>query len=198
MARTAVLGAAGAVVIGAAFGLGDVPGQSEATTPDSTALDAVFHDRSGPAVARGGIGRAPVGGGSSASMAQGPSASPTPVQPTQAVVPAPGTPLAGCESYSGNRLLGCNLLPGHGFGTDQMDSLERLWTRESGWDHTAENPHSGAYGIPQALPGDKMATHGDDWRTNPETQIRWGLDYIKNRYGNPDGAWAFFQANGWY
>ena len=87
----------------------------------------------------------------------------------------------------------------YGWGSDdQWAALEQLWTRESGWNYKAENPSSGAYGIPQSLPGSKMATAGKDWRTNPETQIRWGLDYIKARYGGPKRAWAFFQANNWY
>ncbi|MEU0489069.1 lytic transglycosylase domain-containing protein [Nocardiopsis sp. NPDC006139] len=78
------------------------------------------------------------------------------------------------------------------------DCLEPLWQKESGWNHLAENPSSGAYGIPQSLPGDKMASHGSDWRTNPATQIAWGIDYIKGRYGTPCGAWAHSQANNWY
>ncbi|MFD6949344.1 hypothetical protein A6A08_12670 [Nocardiopsis sp. TSRI0078] len=78
------------------------------------------------------------------------------------------------------------------------DCLEPLWEKESNWNHTAENPSSGAYGIPQSLPGSKMASHGDDWRTNPATQIAWGIDYIKGRYGNPCGAWSHSQANNWY
>jgi hypothetical protein len=61
----------------------------------------------------------------------------------------------------------------------------------------ASNP-SGAYGIPQALPGDKMAVYGDDWQTNPTTQIKWGLNYIAGRYSTPCGAWSFWQSNGWY
>lgn len=75
----------------------------------------------------------------------------------------------------------------------QFACLETLWEHESNWNHLAENPRSGAYGIPQALPGDKMATAGDDWKTNPQTQIDWGLDYIKQRYGTPCEAWAFWQ-----
>jgi len=87
----------------------------------------------------------------------------------------------------------------YGWGSDeQWAALENLWTRESGWNYQAKNPSSGAYGIPQSLPGSKMATAGKDWQTNPETQIRWGLDYIKARYGGPKRAWAFFQANNWY
>ncbi|MDT0327932.1 aggregation-promoting factor C-terminal-like domain-containing protein [Nocardiopsis lambiniae] len=78
------------------------------------------------------------------------------------------------------------------------DCLEPLWEKESNWNHTAQNPGSGAYGIPQSLPGDKMASHGDDWRTNPATQISWGIDYIKGRYGTPCGAWSHSQANNWY
>jgi hypothetical protein len=103
-----------------------------------------------------------------------------------------------CDEYSGNRATGCALLLDAGFSLDQMSCLDNLWTRESGWNELAENPSSGAYGIPQALPGDKMATYGDDWRTNPVTQIRWGLNYIENRYGTPCGAWSFFQNNNWY
>jgi hypothetical protein len=72
-----------------------------------------------------------------------------------------------------------------------------IWNRESGWVYDAENA-SGAYGIPQALPGDKMASAGADWQTDPATQIRWGLGYIKAVYGNPCSAWAFEEANGYY
>jgi hypothetical protein len=80
----------------------------------------------------------------------------------------------------------------------QYRCLEQLWTRESGWNHLADNPSSDAYGIPQSLPGSKMASAGADWRTNPATQIRWGLDYIRASYGTPCGAWAHSQAVGWY
>jgi len=72
-----------------------------------------------------------------------------------------------------------------------------LWNRESGWRYDAENA-SGAYGIPQALPGSKMSSAGADWQTDPATQIKWGLGYIKALYGNPCGAWAFEEANGYY
>lgn len=89
--------------------------------------------------------------------------------------------------------------PAYGWGSeDQWAALEQLWTRESGWNYKAENPSSGAYGIPQSLPGSKMASAGKDWRTNPETQIKWGLGYIKGRYGGPKRAWAHFQQRNWY
>lgn len=78
------------------------------------------------------------------------------------------------------------------------DSLETLWDHESNWNERAENPSSGAYGIPQSLPPDKMASAGSDWRTNSPTQIAWGLGYIKARYGDPCKAWNFWQANNWY
>jgi len=103
-----------------------------------------------------------------------------------------------CSVYQGNRAIGCTLLLQWGFGLDQMPCLDKLWTRESGWSTTASNRSTGAYGIPQALPGSKMSKYGDDWRTNPATQIKWGLDYIKGRYGTPCGAWSFFQSRGWY
>ncbi len=90
------------------------------------------------------------------------------------------------------------ILSTYGWGDDQWVCLEQLWTRESGWNHLAVNPSSGATGIPQSLPGDKMATAGADWRTNPQTQIRWGASYIKGRYGDPKGAWAHFTTKNWY
>jgi hypothetical protein len=80
----------------------------------------------------------------------------------------------------------------------QHSCLVNLWNRESGWRHTADNPTSSAYGIPQALPGSKMASAGADWKTNPETQIKWGLKYIDKRYETPCGAWSAFKKKGWY
>ncbi|WP_460545996.1 aggregation-promoting factor C-terminal-like domain-containing protein [Glycomyces halotolerans] len=105
---------------------------------------------------------------------------------------------ADCSSYSGNKAIGCTMTLDRGWGLDQFSCLESLWDRESNWNETAQNPSSGAYGIPQSLPGDKMASHGDDWRTNPATQIAWGLDYISGRYGTPCGAWSHSESNGWY
>ena len=103
-----------------------------------------------------------------------------------------------CNEYSGNRAIGCTLLLKKGFGLDQMPCLEKLWTKESGWNEHASNGGSGAYGIPQALPGNKMATSGSDWQDNPATQIDWGLGYIKGRYQTPCGAWSHFQSAGSY
>ena len=89
-------------------------------------------------------------------------------------------------------------LPSYGWGEAQWPPLEKLWTRESGWRWNADNPTSDAYGIPQSLPGSKMASAGADWKTNPETQIKWGLGYIKGRYGSPLRAWQHSEATGWY
>jgi hypothetical protein len=80
----------------------------------------------------------------------------------------------------------------------QFSCLDALWSGESGWDYTATNPSSGAYGIPQSLPATKMATAGADWRTNPVTQIRWGLDYIRSSYGSPCAAQDFKVGAGYY
>jgi hypothetical protein len=80
----------------------------------------------------------------------------------------------------------------------QFSCLDSLWERESGWNVSADNPSSGAYGIPQALPGSKMSSAGSDWQTDPATQIRWGLSYIGATYGSPCGAWSHEVADGWY
>ncbi|WP_432503009.1 aggregation-promoting factor C-terminal-like domain-containing protein [Kineococcus arenarius] len=85
-----------------------------------------------------------------------------------------------------------------GWGESQFSCLDSLWTKESGWQWDADNPTSSAYGIPQALPGSKMASAGADWETNPVTQISWGLQYIENRYGTPCSAWSHSKANNWY
>jgi hypothetical protein len=85
-----------------------------------------------------------------------------------------------------------------GWGEEQFSCLVSLWTKESGWDYAADNPGSSAYGIPQALPGSKMASAGADWETNPVTQITWGLGYIADRYGTPCGAWSHSRASNWY
>jgi hypothetical protein len=90
------------------------------------------------------------------------------------------------------------MLPQFGFSADQFSCLDSLWTKESGWNPHADNASSSAYGIPQALPGSKMATAGADWATNPATQIKWGLGYIRDSYGSPCAAWGHSQAYNWY
>ncbi|BCB77026.1 hypothetical protein GCM10022251_45050 [Phytohabitans flavus] len=112
--------------------------------------------------------------------------------------PYTGPVPASCNEYSGNRRTGCALLISSGFGIDQMPCLDKLWTKESGWNHKARNPSSGAYGIPQAYPAGKMSTAGSDWETSPATQIKWGLGYIKDRYDDPCGAWQHSEDVGSY
>jgi hypothetical protein len=83
-------------------------------------------------------------------------------------------------------------------GGENFQCFSEIVERESGWNYRASNASSGAYGLVQALPGSKMASAGADWRTNPATQIKWGLNYMNDRYGSPCGAWEFWQANNWY
>ncbi|HEU4425493.1 MAG TPA: lytic transglycosylase domain-containing protein [Pilimelia sp.] len=110
----------------------------------------------------------------------------------------PGPIPASCNEFSGNRKTGCALTLRAGFKIDQFACLNALWDKESGWNHRAQNSSSGAYGIPQALPGSKMVSAGADWKTNPATQIEWGLGYIKGRYGSPCDAWSHSKRVGWY
>ncbi|MEU5632831.1 transglycosylase SLT domain-containing protein [Streptomyces rishiriensis] len=80
----------------------------------------------------------------------------------------------------------------------QYKAFSNIVKHESGWNVSATNASSGAYGLVQALPGSKMASAGSDWKSNAKTQIKWGLDYMNSRYGSPVAAWNFWQANGWY
>lgn len=90
------------------------------------------------------------------------------------------------------------LMPQYGISTSEFDCLDNIWSQESGWNVHADNPSSSAYGIPQALPGSKMSSAGPNWENNAETQVRWGLGYIKDRYGSACSAWSFKQGAGWY
>lgn len=94
--------------------------------------------------------------------------------------------------------IGRQLAAARGWGDSEFACLLTLWDHESGWRVNASNASSGAYGIPQALPGSKMASVGADWQTNPATQITWGLNYIAGRYGTPCGALGHWQSSGWY
>ncbi|MCK0112279.1 lytic transglycosylase domain-containing protein [Ornithinimicrobium sp. F0845] len=117
--------------------------------------------------------------------------------PAEEAAPAPAPEPAPAPSGD-PRSIARNMLGNYGWSQDQFGCLDSLWMRESGWSHTATNPSSGAYGIPQSLPASKMASAGADYRTNPATQIRWGLGYIQGRYGSPCAAWAHSQSVGWY
>ncbi|WP_350349677.1 lytic transglycosylase domain-containing protein [Agromyces sp. G08B096] len=105
-----------------------------------------------------------------------------------AITPDPGS----AQAYA------AGAVAARGWPSSEFDCLYALWAKESGWRVNAYNASSGAYGIPQALPGSKMATAGADWETNAATQIEWGLGYVSGRYGTPCGAWAHSQDVGWY
>jgi len=119
-----------------------------------------------------------------------------PIAPPPPAPAAAGAPAATPNPGSAQAIANAMVLA-RGWGEDQYSCLVSLWNRESGWRVNAANP-SGAYGIPQALPGSKMASAGADWQTNPATQITWGLNYITAVYATPCGAWAHSQASGWY
>ncbi len=107
-------------------------------------------------------------------------------------------PAAGRPDPGTAQAVAFDLVSARGWDQSQYSCLVSLWSKESGWNHFALNRSSGAYGIPQALPGEKMASAGADWATNPETQIRWGLGYIEGRYGTACAAWGHSQARNWY
>lgn len=111
---------------------------------------------------------------------------------------AAGAPAAGTPDPGTAQAIAYDMVLARGWGQGEYDCLVALWNRESHWNVYAYNARSGAYGIPQALPGEKMASAGADWATNPATQITWGLGYIQGRYVTPCGAWGHSQAKGWY
>ncbi|WP_204358339.1 hypothetical protein [Streptosporangium sp. 'caverna'] len=119
-------------------------------------------------------------------------------QSTWSTKVAPRIRLATRTAKGRNKAIAYRLVSRRAWSHSQFRCLDSLWTRESNWNHRAYNQSSGAYGIPQALPGSKMGGSGGDWRYNPFTQIHWGLNYIKSRYGSPCGAWGHFQSSNWY
>ncbi|MDB6426550.1 transglycosylase SLT domain-containing protein [Curtobacterium sp. 20TX0008] len=121
-----------------------------------------------------------------------PAAKSTAVTPSNTLAATAATPNPGSAQEIAQQMVAAR-----GWGSEQFNCLVSLWNKESGWRVNAYNP-SGAYGIPQALPGSKMATAGADWQTNPATQITWGLNYISGVYGTPCGAWGHSQSYNWY
>jgi hypothetical protein len=107
-------------------------------------------------------------------------------------------PATGIPDPGSAQAIAYEMVLARGWSNSEYECLVALWNRESHWNVYAHNTSSGAYGIPQALPGDKMATVAADWRTNPVTQITWGLGYIAGRYGTPCGAWQHSEIKGWY
>ena len=120
------------------------------------------------------------------------------VVPPPVAVAKKGAPAAGAPDPGSAQAIAHEMVLARGWGEGEYDCLVSLWKKESSWNIYAFNAGSGAYGIPQALPGSKMASAGADWATNPATQITWGLGYIAGRYSTPCGAWNTSQAKGWY
>jgi hypothetical protein len=121
---------------------------------------------------------------------------PKPVATTPPVTSAP--PVSAPAPSGSAQQIAMAMLASYGWSSSEFSCLDPLWEHESGWNVYASNPGSGAYGIPQALPGSKMASAGPDWLTDAATQIRWGLSYIQASYGSPCAAWSHEQATGWY
>ena len=120
-------------------------------------------------------------------------------QNTATAQPTPSATASAAPVASGSpQQIAQAMLASFGWSSSQFSCLDPLWAHESGWSVTAYNAGSGAYGIPQALPGSRMASAGPDWQTNAATQIRWGLEYIQGTYGSPCAAWDHEQATGWY
>ncbi|MEU3233323.1 lytic transglycosylase domain-containing protein [Nocardiopsis alba] len=158
-------------------------------------------ERSGAAVAAA----ASSGSGTGSGIAEpepepDPEPDPDPAESPSTASSAPSGSSSGGSVPSGSaKEIALQMVLDQGWDSDQFyGCLEPLWEKESNWNASAQNPSSGAYGIPQSLPGSKMASHGSDWQTNPATQIAWGIDYIKGRYGTPCGAWSHSQSVGWY
>jgi hypothetical protein len=124
--------------------------------------------------------------------ASGPAAAPAPARASRSQT---RTALPGAAGGS-PKAIAQSMLAARGW-SGQYSCLDSLWSKESGWKVSASNP-SGAYGIPQALPGSKMASAGPNWRSDPATQITWGLNYISSTYGSPCAAWSHSQADNWY
>ena len=137
--------------------------------------------------------------GTQAIAAASQSAAQPSAQPAATAQPAQAATAAAAPAASGSpQQIAEAMLASFGWSSSQFSCLDPLWAHESGWSVTAYNPGSGAYGIPQAVPGGKVASAGPDWQTNAATQIRWGLEYIQSTYGSPCAAWAHEEATGWY
>lgn len=119
-------------------------------------------------------------------------------EPVAATALFRAAPAAGSPDPGSAKAIARDMVLARGWGEGEYNCLVSLWNKESGWNVYAQNRSSGAYGIPQALPGSKMATAGADWATSAATQITWGLGYISARYGTPCGAWGSSQSRGWY
>jgi type V secretory pathway adhesin AidA len=204
--RTAVLAASCALLVGvgaagqAADGLSTVSSseQSPTAVPEATLSMEQREIRANPAPepAAEPIKVAPQAAEPAPAAAPAPAPAPAP-EPAPVPAPAPA-PVVAVNDPAGAQAYAAGQLASYGWAPDQMQCLQTLWTKESDWTTTATNPSSGAYGIVQSLPAEKMASAGADYLTNYRTQINWGLDYIQERYKSPCGALNFHYANNWY
>jgi hypothetical protein len=189
-----------AVLAGACAGIAGVRGTQTSTDQPAQALDVLRSasqniSAAGPPPA--GSGAAEVAAAEPRTTAARDSAQAAAAQRAQAARRA-AAERAARSAARDPRSAARPMLADLGWGSGQFQCLDSLWMKESGWDPTARNSSSGAFGLAQALPGNKMASAGPDWQTNPLTQIRWGLGYIKSVYGSPCGAWAHSRATNWY
>jgi hypothetical protein len=160
---------------------------SEAAARQAAVRQAIARERARKAAQARAAARAAGGGAAARAARQQQQAATAPAAATQPAT-ASGSP----------QQIAQGMLGSYGWSASQFSCLQPLWNAESGWNVSASNTSSGAYGIPQALPGSKMASAGADWQTDAATQIRWGLGYIRSVYGSPCGAWSHEQAYGWY
>lgn len=182
--------------------------QSASTDAESSMSLEKSEIRSNPAesaapadisVAPQSVEEAPAAAAPAQAAEPAPAAEPVAPAPAPVAAPAPEpAPAVAVNDPAGAQAYAASQLAAYGWSADQMPSLVTLWTKESDWTTTATNASSGAYGIVQSLPAEKMASSGADYLTNYRTQINWGLNYIKERYGSPAAALNFHLANNWY
>ncbi|WP_445155342.1 hypothetical protein ACTWLI_03730 [Arthrobacter sp. Hor0625] len=203
--RAAVAATAFAVLLGAGAA-GQASGQSaradEAARDTAASLQTLNFERVGsntpaspaPASVEAKASKAAKAPASPTAKAAAPKKAPAAPKPAAA---KPAKPIA-VDDPAGAQAYAASQLPAHGWAPSEMQCLMKLWTKESDWKTTATNPSSGAYGVVQSLPAEKMASAGADYRTNYRTQINWGLQYVEDRYGSPCNALNFHYANNWY
>lgn len=193
--RLAVVTLAGAILTGAGLAHAASPGTTDLAAASHVSPVAVPDTISAPADAAIKFPGDALSSGQSSSAASAPVTSEAnAVAPLTTPAPAPAVvdDPAAAKAYAATQVAA------HGWGAGEMSCLTQLWERESSWLTSAENPSSGAYGIAQSLPANKMDSVGGDWQSNFQTQIKWGLTYIEGRYGTPCGAWGHSNAVGWY
>lgn len=196
--RAAVVATAFAVLLGAGAAgqaSGSAAHTAEAAKDTAASLQTLDFERVGSIAPASSAPMSVEAQASKIKPAKAPAA-PAP-KPTRATPAAPAKPVA-IDDPAGAQAYAASQLPAHGWAPSEMQCLMKLWTRESDWKTTATNASSGAYGVVQSLPAEKMASAGADYRTNYRTQINWGLQYVKDRYGSPCGALNFHYANNWY